>query len=254
MEHTINTIIITQARTGSSRLPGKVLKQINGQELLKIHVDRISLSKEADKIIVATTTEDIDNQIENLCNSWNISVSRGSESDVLDRFYQAAKPYNPEWIVRVTSDCPLLDPKLIDAVIQSAKEKQVDYCANILIENFPDGQDVEVFSFESLQTAWRNAQLSSEREHVTPYIRTNCDFNNGNIFKAINYPCIKDYSKIRMTVDEQKDFDLIEKLIHDLGTNKSWEEYTNYIIDKELYLINGDITRNEGYYKSLKND
>lgn len=254
MEQSVNTIIITQARTGSSRLPGKVLKQINGQELLKIHIDRISLSNEADKVIVATTTEVIDNQIENLCNSWNISVSRGSESDVLDRFYQAAKPYNPEWIVRVTSDCPLLDPKLIDAVIQSAKEKQVDYCSNILIENFPDGQDVEVFRFESLETAWKNAQLSSEREHVTPYIRTNCDFNNGTIFKAINYPCTKDYSKIRMTVDEQKDFDLIEKLIHDLGTNKSWEEYTNYIIDKELYLINGDIIRNEGYYKSLKND
>lgn len=254
MEQSVNTIIITQARTGSSRLPGKVLKQINGQELLKIHIDRISLSNEADKVIVATTTEVIDNQIENLCNSWNVSVSRGSESDVLDRFYQAAKPFNPEWIVRVTSDCPLLDPKLIDAVIQSAKEKQVDYCSNILIENFPDGQDVEVFRFESLETAWKNAQLSSEREHVTPYIRTNCDFNNGTIFKAINYPCTKDYSKIRMTVDEQKDFDLIEKIIHDLGTNKSWEEYTNYIIDKELYLINGDITRNEGYYKSLKND
>lgn len=254
MEQSVNTIIITQARTGSSRLPGKVLKQINGQELLKIHIDRISLSSEADKVIVATTTEVIDNQIENLCNSWNIPVSRGSESDVLDRFYQAAKPFNPEWIVRVTSDCPLLDPKLIDAVIQSAKEKQVDYCSNILIENFPDGQDVEVFRFESLETAWKNAQLSSEREHVTSYIRTNCDFNNGTIFKAINYPCTKDYSKIRMTVDEQKDFDLIEKLIHDLGTNKSWEEYTNYIIDKELYLINGDITRNEGYYKSLKND
>ena len=178
MEQSINTIIITQARTNSSRLPGKVLKQINGQELLKIHVDRISLSKEANKIIVATTVGAIDDNIERLCNSWNILVFRGSENDVLDRFYKAAKPHNPEWIVRVTSDCPLLDPKLIDAVIKTAKENQVDYCANILIENFPDGQDVEVFRFESLQTAWKNAKLSSEREHVTPYIRENSNFNS----------------------------------------------------------------------------
>lgn len=254
MEQSVETLIITQARTGSTRLPGKVLKTINGQELLKIHTDRLKKSKLADKIIVATTIESIDNQIEDLCKEWGVEVSRGSENDVLDRFYKACVKYNPKWVIRVTSDCPLIDPNLIDSIIEFTKINNVDYCSNTLIENFPDGQDIEVFSFKSLEIAWKNAKLQSEREHVTPYIRKNCETNQGNLFKAINYPCSKDYSKIRMTVDEIRDFELIVELIDKLGEDKTWEEYTNYIIQNELYLINGDIKRNEGYFKSLKKD
>ena len=254
MEQTVNTLIISQARTGSTRLPGKVLKKINDQELLKIHIDRLKQSKLKSELIIATTTKKEDDIIEELCNNWGIKSFRGSEDDVLDRFYQAANEIKPTWIVRVTSDCPLLDPQLIDQVIDLAQNKNVDYCSNILVEHFPDGQDIEVFKFSALENAWKNAKLKSEREHVTPFIRNNCDMNGGTIFTAINYPCQNNYSIIRMTVDEQKDFDLIEKVIHDLGVNENWITYTNYIIDNNLNKTNEDIIRNEGYLKSLKND
>jgi len=254
MEQSIKTVIISQARIGSTRLPGKVMMKIEGQELLKIHIDRLKKSRLKDEIIVATTNNEADNVIETLCNQWGVKSSRGSEDDVLDRFYQTVKDLKPEWVVRVTSDCPLIDPVLIDGVIAYAQINDKDYCSNILIENYPDGQDVEVFKFSALKNAWENAKLKSEREHVTPYIRSNCDVNGGTLFSALNFPCIADYSKIRMTVDEQKDFDLIEKVIHDLGFNDTWLNYTNHIISNGLNKTNEDIIRNEGYLKSLKND
>lgn len=250
----INTVLVTQARTGSTRLPGKVLLKVNDKELLKIHLNRLSSCKMIDHIVVATTTNVEDDQIAKLCQQWNFQSYKGSENDVLDRFYQCTKDLKPKWVVRVTSDCPLIDPELVDAVISCAKTNNVDYCSNGLIENFPDGQDVEVFKFSALEKAWGNAKLNSEREHVTPYIRMNANFNGGSQFTAVNFPCVKDYSKIRMTVDERKDFDLIKVLIEKLGTNETWTNYVDYIIENQLYTINMDIIRNEGYLKSLKND
>jgi spore coat polysaccharide biosynthesis protein SpsF len=250
----LKTILITQARTGSTRLPGKVLKEIGGKSLLQIHLDRLKNSKNISEIIVATTVCEEDNVIFEKAIEWGFSASRGSESDVLDRFYQAVKDKNPEWIVRVTSDCPLIDPVLVDEVITFVQENDKDYGANILVENFPDGQDIEIFKFSALEKAWKEAVLESEREHVTPYIRNNSDYKGGSLFSAINYPCESDFSKIRMTVDESRDFDLIEILIHKLGVEKSWLEYTNYIINNDLAKLNDQIIRNEGLLKSLKND
>ena len=250
----LNTILITQARTGSTRLPGKVLKEIGGKSLLQIHLDRLVNCKNVSEIIVATTVNEEDNVIFDKAIEWGYSASRGSESDVLDRFYQAVKDKSADWIVRVTSDCPLIDPELVDDVIRFAQDNNTDYCSNGFVENYPDGQDVEVFKFSALKLAWENALLKSEREHVTPYIRNNSDFNNGNLFKAINFPCDSDFSKIRMTVDEQRDFDLMEILIHQLGTDKTWLTYTNFIIENDLTKVNGQIIRNEGFLKSLKND
>lgn len=249
-----NTILITQARIGSTRLPGKVLKEINGKSLLQIHLDRLKKCKSVSEIIVATTTNSKDQIIFEKAIEWGFSASKGSESDVLDRFYQAVKEKNADWVVRVTSDCPLIDPVLVDNVINFVHLNNKDYGANILIENYPDGQDIEVFKFSALEEAWKNAKLLSEREHVTPYIRNNTDVKGGNLFSAINYPCDFDFSKIRMTVDEIRDFELIKILINDLGTDKSWLEYTNYIIQNNLTEINDSIIRNEGLLKSLKND
>jgi spore coat polysaccharide biosynthesis protein SpsF (cytidylyltransferase family) len=249
-----NTILITQARTGSTRLPGKVLKEINGKSLLQIHLDRLKKCKSISEIIVATTTNSEDQIIFEKAFEWGFSATKGSESDVLDRFYQAVKDKNADWIVRVTSDCPLIDPVLVDNVIHLVQLNNKDYGANILIENYPDGQDIEVFKFSALEEAWKNAKLHSEREHVTPYIRNNSDFKGGSLFSAINYPCDFDYSKIRMTVDESRDFELISILINNLGTDKTWLEYTNYMIQKDLTTINDSIIRNEGLLKSLKND
>jgi len=249
-----NTILVTQARSGSTRLPGKVLKEINGKSLLQIHLERLKKCKSVSEIIVATTTNSEDEIIFNKAIQWGFNAYRGSEIDVLDRFYQAVKDKKADWIVRVTSDCPLIDPLLVDNVIDFVQANNTDYGANILIENYPDGQDIEVFKLSALEAAWQSAKLPSEREHVTPYIRNNSDFKEGHLFSSINYPCEFDFSKIRMTVDETKDFELISILVNDLGTNKTWIDYANYIIKNDLVKINDSIIRNEGLLKSLKND
>lgn len=250
----VKTILITQARTGSTRLPGKVLKEIGGKSLLEIHLNRLKKCKKVSEIIVATTTNEEDTLIYNKAIAWGFSASRGSESDVLDRFYQAVKEKKADWIVRVTSDCPLIDAELVDKVIEFVQKNNKDYGANILVENYPDGQDVEVFKFSALKKAMEEAKLSSEREHVTPFIINNSDYKGGNLFTSINYPCESDFSKIRMTVDESSDFELIEILINKLGIEKTWMEYVNYILDNDLTKVNSQIIRNEGLLKSLKND
>lgn len=248
------TILITQARTGSTRLPEKVLLKVNNVELLKIQLNRLKKCNLVDDVIVATTTDQADVTIVDLCKNWGVNTYRGSIGDVLDRFYQAVKDIKPKWVVRVTSDCPLLDPELVDAVIAMAKVNDVDYASNILDERFPDGQDVEVFKFSALEKAWKEATLKSDREHVTLYLRTNSSYKGGKLFSSVNFPCYADYSAIRMTVDEQRDFDLISVLVKDLGTERGWLEYTNHIVNNNLHKINNNITRNEGLLKSLKND
>lgn len=250
----INTILITQARTGSTRFPNKILNEIQGKSLLEIHLKRLKNCKNISEIIVATTTKEEDKIIYDKALSWGYSSYRGAEKDVLDRFYQSIKYKNYDWIVRVTSDCPLIDPVLVDEVITYVQKRNFDYGSNAMIQDFPDGQDVEVFKFTSLEMAWKNAELPSEREHVTPYIINNSNGKGSDLFTAINYPCIQDFSKIRMTVDEVEDFKLIKVLINKLGIDKSWMDYTNYIIDNDLEKINNKLIRNEGYLKSLKND
>jgi spore coat polysaccharide biosynthesis protein SpsF len=250
----VKTILITQARSGSTRLPGKILKKINDESLLEIHLKRLNKCNNVSKIIVATTDKPEDKVIYDYAINRGFDSFRGSESDVLDRFYQAVRNEKSDWIVRVTSDCPLIDPFLVDKLINFAQNNNRDYCSNTLIENYPDGQDIEVFKFSALELAWKNANLPSDREHVTPYIRNNSDFKGAGIFKALNYPCASNYSKIRMTVDELRDFDLIKVLINDLGTNKTWLDYTDYIIKNNLNKINNSIIRNEGLLKSIIND
>lgn len=245
-----NVIIITQARMGSTRLPGKVMLEIEHEPLLLIHLNRLNKVKYKSKLIVATTNKVADKEIINLCEKYGFAYYAGSENDVLDRFYQSVKSENPEWIVRVTSDCPLIDPALVDAVISCAIVNDVDYCSNGLIEKFPDGQDVEVFKFRALEKAWKLAKLSSEREHVTPFIRNNKSEN----FICLDFPCREDYSKVRMTVDEKADFVVVESLINELGKQASWLAYTRYLLTSDIARLNSNIIRNEGYLKSLKND
>ena len=249
-----NTVLITQARSGSTRLPGKILKEVDGQTLLQIHLERLNKCLKVDEIIVATTVNSEDEIIYNKALEWGFTAFRGSELNVLDRFYQSLKGKKPDWVVRVTSDCPLLDPELVDAIVNFAQNNSYDYVSNGIVEHFPDGQDVEVFKFSALRKAWKNAKLKSELEHVTPYIRNNSDGKGDDIFSSMNYACQDNYSHIRMTVDEPRDFDLIQYIINQLGTDKSWLDYTNYIIQNDLTKINDKIIRNGGFIKSLKND
>jgi spore coat polysaccharide biosynthesis protein SpsF len=250
----MNVLLITQARFGSTRLPGKVLMKIGGKTLLEIQLERLKKCTAVDKIILATTVQPDDAAIEAEGKRLGVATSRGSENDVLDRFYQAALPHKPNWVVRVTSDCPLLDWRLVDKVIRFALEKNVDYCSNVLEERFPDGQDVEVFKFSAFSDSWKEATLPSEREHVTPFLRKNATFNGGTRFTSVNYPLAENYSHIRMTVDEPRDFELVSRLIDALGVDKTWEEYTDYIIKHDMLSINSAIVRNAGYLKSLKQE
>jgi len=144
-------------------------------------------------------------------------------------------------LVRVTSDCPLIDPKLVDNIILFAQNNNVDYCSNTIIRNFPDGQDVEVFKFSALEYIWKNAVKKSDREHVTPLIRELSNYNRNNIFTAINFENSYNYSQIRMTVDEIVDYELIKIVIEKNGVKKSWEEYVDFIISNKLNSINSHL-------------
>ena len=251
----MKTICITQARTGSSRFPSKILKKINDISLLEIHIKRIKESKQIDRLIVATTDKPQDNAIVKIAENENVDFFRGDENDVLDRYYNAAKNHNPIFVVRLTSDCTLIDPLLIDDLIVTAKKKDVDYYSNTLLDQFPDGQDIEIFKFHALEYAWKHAKLSSEREHVTPFIKNNSTFKGKNLFKSDNHNCEFDYNNTRMVVDYPQDFEVIKILIQTLGYNKNWIDYTNlYHSSKEIYSINEKIIRDEGYLNSLKKD
>lgn len=252
----MNVVVVTQARTGSTRLPNKIFKEVNNESLLQIHINRIRQASKISEIIVATTTNKSDDIIESFAKNNDISFFRGSEDDVLDRFYQAVKNRKPDYIVRLTSDCPLIDGNLIDEIVNKALKERVDYCSNTLVESFPDGQDIEVFTFKALETAWKEALLLSEREHVTPYIKNNSNFYDKDKFKAINVLSGNDdYEKVRMTVDEDNDFRVISKLIQSLGVVANWEDYAKeYLTNEDIHNLNMDITRNEGYLKSVKKD
>ena len=250
----LKILLITQARIGSTRFPKKVTKILGNTTLLGLHLQRVKMSKKVTDWVVATTKEEGVGQIIEISNQSGVDFYQGDLNDVLDRFYQVALPYAPNYVVRVTSDCPLIDSNIIDEVIELTIQNQADYGANILIEEFPDGQDVEVFNFRALEKAWKEAKLISEREHVTPYIRNNSNLKGGNIFKAVHLSAPSNYNHIRMTVDEPKDLEGIETLIATLGFEASWLDYTNYIIHHINEFKNQDIQRNEGYIKSLDNE
>lgn len=248
-------LAITQARVGSTRLPGKVLKTIGSKTLLEIHLNRILQSKLIDKLKVATTKEPDACNIIAIANKLGVESFCGSLDDVLERFYLAALPENPEYIVRLTSDCPLIDPVEIDKVIEKYLSGNYDYASNTLEPTFPDGIDVEIFKFSVLEKAYKDATLKSDREHVTPYIWRNSSTKGGIIFKSLSIKGEEDFSKYRLTVDTPEDFNLIENLINHLGINKGWLEYVDYLNKHpELIKINSKYKRNEGYKKSLKQD
>jgi spore coat polysaccharide biosynthesis protein SpsF len=247
-------IAITQARVGSSRLPGKVLKDLGGQTLLGLHLERASASQWIHKLVVATTTEPDAERIVAIAREKNAGVYQGSLHDVLDRYYQAALAFGAGYVVRITSDCPLLDAQLIDAVIQFALDQDVDYASNTLEPSFPDGQDVEVFRFSALERAWKEAVLPSEREHVTAYIWKNSTFFNGSLFTSASFKSPVDYGQVRLTVDEPSDYDTVSALVRALGTGAGWEAYATYYQAQAGAMRNHAIHRNEGYQKSLNTD
>jgi len=244
---------IIQARFSASRLHGKVLFKVLDKTILEYVIERVKIAKMIDEVIIATTVNDEDSKIEDLAKRIGIKVYRGSESDVLDRYYQAAKAFNVKHIVRITADCPLIDPDIIDGVLELYFKSRADYCSNTLDITFPDGEDVEVFSFGSLEQAWKKADLLSEREHVTPFIN-----KHPKLFKLESYKSKTDLSEKRWTLDEKKDYEFIKSVIEglypkkpDFGINDVLELLK---INPRLEETNKGIERNEGYQKSLRND
>lgn len=248
-------IAVTQARYGSTRLPAKILKEINGVTLLQTHLERIKKSKMISALKVATTVEEGAEKIIEIANKSGVDTYQGSINDVLDRFYQTVKNDNPDYVVRLTSDCPLIDSEIIDKIINLAIESGADYVSNTLDVTYPDGMDCECFKFSALEKAWKEATLKSDREHVTPYIWRNSTCKGGQLFTS---KCLKnpiDWSDIRITVDTPEDFLVIKTVLQELGPNRSCEDYVTYIRNnEEVSNINASYKRNEGYEESIKKD
>lgn len=212
----MKTVIISQARMTSTRLPGKVLKQVLNKPLLEYHLDRLQRSRLADDVIIATTINESDEPIVDLCKRLGVGIYRGSEHDVLARYFEAASEYKADTIVRVTSDCPLIDSKVVDEVIAAYVNNNVDYVSNTLERTYPRGMDTEVFSFSALKSAYLEAGTVSEREHVTPFI-----YRNSERFCIKNYSNKTDESKYRLTVDTLEDFTLISTVLESLYPQKA---------------------------------
>ena len=238
-------IAILQARTSSSRLPGKVLKIINSQPMLALQIKRLSTIENIDQLVLATSEHPSDNEIAELAQSLNIPCFRGNLNDVLDRFYQCAKKFQATDIVRFTGDCPLIDPTVSKRVIEAHCQNNADYTSNCLPPTFPDGLDTEVFTFTALETAATRAKLQHQREHVTPYI------TDSGLFKLSNVTHFSDLSHLRWTVDNPEDFQFVSEVFGAFKQSEAEFNFTDILslLEKrpELCTLNNHISRNEGY-------
>lgn len=246
-------VAIIQARMDSTRLPGKILKPILGEPMLARMLERVKRVTKIDAVVVATTDKIEDDAVAELAKEYDTGVFRGSEEDVLDRFYKAAKEAHADIVVRLTGDCPLHDPEVIDEVIEHFLTNKLEYTCSPA--NYSEGLDTEVFSFTALERAWREAKLPSEREHVTPYIRNHPElFRVDGEWKSGS----GDYSSMHWSVDTQGDFDFVTKIFEQLyPANPSFnkDDVLALLMQHPEYLqINKGGTGYEGLEKSLKED
>jgi spore coat polysaccharide biosynthesis protein SpsF (cytidylyltransferase family) len=244
---------IIQARMNSTRLPGKTLMEIGGEPLLGHLVRRARRVPHLQDVIIATTNNPADVAIVDFANRTGLRVHRGSETDVLDRFYQTAKRFGVSVILRITPDCPLLDPQVAGLVVDEylRNKGECDYVSNVDPPTFPDGLDAEVFTFATLERSWREAEKRSEREHVTPYMRSHPE-----LFKLRNVAHSEDLSSLRWTVDEPRDLEFVRRVIGHLGQQPfDMNDVLSLLRSRpELGDLNRGIGRNEGYLRSLRED
>ena len=247
-------LAIIQARMGSSRLPGKMLMPIiDGKGALELMIERVKRACRIDHIMVATTVDKSDDDLAALCDRLNVACFRGSIEDVLDRFYQAACSIdnNFDGVVRLTGDCPLHDPEVIDTVIERYLAGENDYVSNVHPPTFPDGLDVEVFTFSALEKSWKEAELQYEREHVTQHICRHPDS-----FSSENVAYVEDLSSHRWTLDEPSDFKFIQCVYKHLYHEDKKCFTMHQILDliekfPEIKELNNGIERNEGLQLSI---
>lgn len=247
----MKTVAIIQGRMTSRRLPGKILAAIAGVPLLAHVTRRAQASGVFHDIVFATTTDPSDDPVETYCTAHGIRCFRGDPSDVLDRYAQAARAYGAGVIVRLTSDCPLLDPAVIKRVVGTFDPARHDYVSNAIRRTYPDGLDTEVFSLEALKRADKEARLPSEREHVTPYMH-----KHPELFRIAHVTQERDYSALRWTVDEPRDLDFVRAVFRELGDGLFGQEEILALLERkpDLQHINEGIPSNEGYERSLLQD
>ncbi|MFA5412036.1 MAG: glycosyltransferase family protein [Candidatus Micrarchaeia archaeon] len=239
----------------SSRLPGKVLKEISGRPMLWHVLQRLKRCRRIDKIIIATTVNKTDDAVEKLAKESGVYCFRGSENDVLGRYAGAAEKFGGDIIVRVTADCPLLDPEIVDRAIGEYEKGGYGYVSNVHPPTFPDGLDVEVFSREALMAANLEAQAGQDREHVTPFI-----VKNKERFRQLNVANKKDLSSMRWTVDEPQDLEFVREIYRLLGKKGEAHDFSMEdileILKKhpELSGVNSGIGRNEKYAEQAKKE
>lgn len=244
---------IIQARMGSKRLPGKVLMPILGQPMLALHVQRVQAARLVDQVVIATSGHPSDQPIIEFAAERDIACIRGAVDDVLDRYYMAAKRTQSDHIVRLTGDCPLVDPALIDRVIRTHVHDENDYTSNVFPPTYPDGMDIEVMTFAALNEAWSYADKPSEREHVTSYFRRALEhIQIGNIAHDT------DLSDLRITVDEAIDFEVVTAVFEGLvanGLNFGLSDIVQFLADHpHIAQKNAACERNSGFAESLKKD
>jgi glutamate-1-semialdehyde 2,1-aminomutase len=236
-------LAVVQARMGSTRLPGKVMKPLAGRTLIEVLISRLRKAKTLDEVLVATTTEKTDDVLAAHCKSKKIPVFRGSSEDVLKRYVDACRKYSASVVVRITGDCPLVDPQLVDSLIRSFANQKVDYLSNTNPPSYPDGLDIEVFTVEALKKAADRASPGYQREHVTPYI-----YQSGN-FKTGNFANQDDFSKERWTVDQSNDLKVVDDIFQHFSPriDFSWKEVMELRKkNPKIFLWNRRLVRNEG--------
>jgi len=218
---------------GSTRLPGKVMLDVCGQTVLARVVQRVRRSRLAGDVVIATTTKSSDDVVVEECTRLGAEVFRGSESDVLDRHYNAANHFHADAVVRICSDCPLIDPEIIDQTIQSFLDAQADYASNALERTYPRGLDTEVLTWQALERCWREARAFYQRSHVTPYI-----YENPDQFRIVRVRGRKDYSHCRWTLDTAEDLAFIRAVYERMEDKDgfSWRDVLS-VLDEEPELM-----------------
>lgn len=251
-DNTKKITVIIQARTNSKRLPKKIFMKILNKPMIWYVLKRVKEIKKIEQIVIATTNEKKDDKIVEFAKQNNVLFFCGESFDVLDRFYHCAEKFNADPILRITSDCPLIDPFLIDKMLEFYLNHNFDYVSNTIEPTFPDGLDTEIFSFKTLKIAASNAKMKSEREHVTPFIK-----KNQKKFKNYNFIGDFDFSEHRWTVDEKEDMVFIRKIYRKMKPKIifGYQDVLKILSDfPDLKKINQNFRRNEGYEESLRND
>jgi len=247
-------LCIIQVRMSSSRLPGKALLPVLGRPLLSWVIKRVKLARTLDRIVVATTFEADDDAIVGLCDQEAAECFRGSKDDVVARFYQCAAPYSPLGVLRITADCPLIDPGIIDMVVSRflSTGGSLDLVSNDG-DSYPDGLDAGIYSLRALEKIYREATLRSDREHITPYI-----WNHPELFSVEVIPCSENLSRFRLTVDYEEDLQLVREVyaaLYPSNPSFTWRDVIDFLIRRpEVYKLNSHYVRNEGYLESLNKD